>query len=237
MLYHLRTQKMLNWCSSHFLCQFLAQIYGRSWLFTCEDVAVPNVLERFFFLIFSLNTTSTSNFQPYQPLKNATLHNAIHALNQAQYKLCTEFYKHTKSLTNCKKWHWKFCYYIMDYTVLQSYVLHKVLSIYYKCLKNRNCDDEIFSLHYCKLGTYVQNVSTRLFYISGLGVHYGKQVHTKYFQSKHFRNTHAHMPPCMHDMQKRNTIPGHVPHQDDHLPTQQLSIRHTTEHQTMSHYQ
>ena len=29
-------------------CKFLTQIYGRSWLFTCDVIAVPNVLERFF---------------------------------------------------------------------------------------------------------------------------------------------------------------------------------------------
>lgn len=80
----------------------------------------------------------------------------------------------------------------MNYTLLQSYFLYEVPSIYYKCPKNRSCD-EISSLHYCKLGTYVYNVSTRLFYTSGLGVHYGKQVQTKYFQSTHFRETHAHL--------------------------------------------
>jgi len=83
----------------------------------------------------------------------------------------------------------------------------------------------------------VYNVSTRLFYTSGLGVYYGKQVQTKYFQSPYFMDTHAHMSTCTQDMQKRNTLPGHVPHQDDHLRAQQPSIRHTTEHQTMLHYQ
>jgi len=46
-----------------------------------------------------------------------------------------------------------------------------------------------------------------------------------------------HMPTCTQDMQKRNTLPGHVPPQDDHLQAQQLSTHHTTEHQTMLHYQ
>jgi hypothetical protein len=167
----------------------------------------------------------------------ATLHNAIHTLNQVQYKLCAEFYKHTKSSIDCKEWHWKFC--LLHYGLHPSPILFsspKVPSIYQKCLKIRNCDHEIFSLHYWKLGTYVYNVSTRMFYTSGLGVHYGKQVHTNYFQSTHFRNTHAHMPASTRHT-KRNTIPGHVPHQDDHLWSQQLSIHHTTEHQTTLHYQ
>ena len=47
----------------------------------------------------------------------------------------------------------------------------------------------------------------------------------------------THMPTCTHGMQRRNTLPGHVPHQDDHLRSQQLSKHHTTQHQTMLHYQ